>query len=58
MVADLKLLEMGNKRSKLSESVRSTLKRLPIINYMRSKRLMFPVQQQQSQQQQPQNSPQ
>ncbi|CAH8842675.1 unnamed protein product [Trichobilharzia szidati] len=55
LVADLKLLEMGNKRSKLSDTVRSTLKRLPIINYMRSKRLMFPVQQQQ---QQPQNSPQ
>lgn len=43
--ADLKLLEI-NKRSKLSESVRSTLNRLPMINYMRSKRLMFPVQQQ------------
>ncbi|CAH8481241.1 unnamed protein product [Schistosoma turkestanicum] len=42
--ADLKLLEI-NKRSKLSESVRSTLNRLPMINYMRSKRLMFPVQQ-------------
>ncbi|RTG82936.1 uncharacterized protein DC041_0000514 [Schistosoma bovis] len=43
--ADLKLLEI-NKRSKLSESVRSTLNRLPMISYMRSKRLMFPVQQQ------------
>ncbi|KAK4469850.1 hypothetical protein MN116_007360 [Schistosoma mekongi] len=43
--ADLKLFEI-NKRSKLSESVRSTLSRLPMINYMRTKRLMFPVQQQ------------
>ncbi|CAH8512723.1 unnamed protein product [Heterobilharzia americana] len=46
VVADLKLLEI-NKRFKLSETVRSTLNRLPMINYMRSKRLMFPVQQQQ-----------
>ncbi|TNN17452.1 hypothetical protein EWB00_011168 [Schistosoma japonicum] len=46
---DLKLFEI-NKRSTLSESVRSTLNRLPMINYMRSKRLMFPVQQQTQQQ--------